>query len=471
MLRLFQIIIMFSLISLSTYGNAAKYVNDGGTNHFIYSYGTADGYNTDYLWYIPIPANIRPPVGTYNLNPNLVNQQILALKASGQTSYVLPIFNSNLGECELSGGCNDGLLDGVWGERIDNSNYSMRPQHRSNLKSIVGKVLDAGFRKIVIRFGYNSDPSTWNSWDENKYQQAWNFIVDVKRAALEEVTYRGLDYLLAPPNNMLIFDLGIEDGGTDNLHQRDAFMKRLWQDYTYTYGVDDTVGFSIAWAPGRFEKQRALLASLLLPLPKMWAVDIYDNASGALAEVYKEMKTLNNQPLIIMETNFNNATTGQEIKSALQTNDLLNISMINQWLKNSPAHFDREIIDSLVNSNTYLNYASLLAKRKMYITSTNSSYLGVKDLTCTQSNSFPCSVELVSSAPPSGKLFGIYLQLQNGGSVLVSCNTNASRLTIPWISTNPNYKFDIYEINGASCSNPKPNPGAVFRATAEATPF
>lgn len=454
------------------YVNAAKFSNYGGTNHFISSYGTTDGIGTNQSWYVPA-ANIKPPVGTYHLNSIVVDQQIAALKASGQTSYVITIFNLDIGSCYSTGACNDGLDDGVWGEVIDNSNYLMRPQHRDNLKKIVGKALDNGMKRIIIRFGYNSASSTWSAWDEKKYQQVWNFIVDARKAAIEEVNIRGMTNLLTPPNSLLIFDLGLEDGGKTG-GQWESFMKRLWQDYTYTYGVDDTVGFSIAWAQGRFAKLRALLESTYLPLPKMWAVDVYANSDIALQEIYNEMGSLKNQPLIITETYFNDALTRQQINNAMQSNDLLNISMINQW-PNQPggaynSHFTYFAIDSLSSISSFSNYISLISKRKMHITSTNADYLGVKDLNCASGANFPCNVELVWRSPPPGKRFGLYIR-KNSGYLLVWCLSGAGRGTIPWIATDPRYIFDIYEVQSTSCASPGPRPNEILRATAEATPF
>ncbi len=448
--------------------SAAKRANFGGTIHFIHSYGTTDGTNPNNTWYVPA-QNLRTPVAFFHLNPKRVLTQINSLKASGQNAYGIILHHSNIGDCEYNA-CNDGIYDGVWGEVIDNSQAGLRPQHRSNLGLVVGAALDAGFRRIYIRFAKNSSPESWTQWNETRYQQVWNFIVDARNVARAEVDRRGLSHLYASPNSILIFDLGGESGGLSG-GQLEPFMVRLWQDYVYSFGNDDTVGYSMAWAPGRFTRMKNLLATTGV-LPKMWGVDIYDNMTTGFGQMYNEMGPLRNQPIHLIETYFNRAQAAQEAQAALNQNEFLNVAFFGQWpTAPGAAHFSRPIVDSLTTTTTFSNYLStMLGVRKMHITSSNADFLGVKDIDCTTKVSFPCSVGLRWSAPPSGKKYGIYIRIP-GGTSLVQCETAAGSSTIPWISLNPDYKFDIYEINATACNHPSPNPGAILRATAEATPF
>lgn len=456
------------LLATATDAHATKRTAYGGTNHFLYAYGTTDGTNPNDTWYVPA-QNLRTPVGGYHLNSWLVDTQISAMAASGQNAYSIVIQNSNIGDCEFDA-CNDGVYDGVWGEVIDNTQYAMRAQHRANLKAIVGKALDSGMRRIYIRFGYNSSPESWPMWNEVRYQQVWNFIVDARNAAREEVAARGLTHLYPSPHNILIFDLGLEGGGLTG-GQRPAFMTRLWQDYTYTFGNDDTLGYSIAWAPGRFNGLRNLLAATGT-LPKMWGVDIYDNMTSYLGQMYAEMGSLRNQPVHLLETYFNRGQTATEIQSALNQYEFLHLGFLGQW-PTSPgsAHFSRSVVDSLTTTGTFSSYLPLMATRKMHITSQNADILGVRDVDCTTKASFPCSVNLRWGQPPSGRKYGIYIRLPGGGHSLVHCDVSARSSTVTWISTYPRYLFDVYEINAPNCSHPNPNPGAILRTTAEATPY
>ncbi len=465
---LIRLLAVTALLCLSTNAMAAKRANFGGTNHFLYAYGTTNGTNPNNTWYTPA-QNLRTPVGGYHLNPSLVQSQISASKASGQTAYTIIIHNSNIGDCEYNA-CNDGVYDGVWGEVVDNAQSSMRPQHRANLKAIVGRALDSGFRRIYIRFGYNSSPESWTQWNETRYQQVWNFMIDARNAAREEVAARGLTHLYPSPHNILIFDLGLESGGLGG-GQLQPFMVRLWQDYTYSYGNDDTLGYSIAWAPGRFSGLKNLLATTGT-LPKMWGVDIYDNMSTYLGQMYNEMGPLRNQPIHVLETYFNHAPSAQGAQTAMNQHEFLNVAAFSQW-PTSPgtSHFSQTVVDSLTTTATFSNYLSMFGVRRMHITSSNADILGVKDIDCTTKASFPCSVGLRWAKPPSGRKYGIYIRNPGGATSLVHCEAVAGSSTIPWISSNPDYKFDTYEINATTCGHPNPNAGALLRATAEATPF
>lgn len=468
-MRINIILISLTLLFIAPTAQAQKKVNFGGTNHWIYAYGTADGHNTGNSWYLPA-QNLRPTVAHYHLSSSTVDAQISGLKNSGQNAYVIFIWNKNIGSCEFTS-CNDGVADGTWGEVIDNSWSVMRPQHRTNLKAMIGKALDVGFNRIYIRFGYNSSPSSWSSWNEASYQQAWNFIVDARAAAIEVVNSKGLSAKLAHPYNLLMFDLGAEDGGLTG-GQRPAFMQRLWSDYAFTFGIDDTVGFSFAWSPGRFANNRTLLQATGI-LPKHWAFDIYSNVGSSLGSIYNEMGDLRNQPVHLLETYFNNSLISSQISGALVSNDLLNIQLIAQWPLYSGmnhGHFSKSAVDSQSSTTTFSNYSSLLSNRQVHISSSNSNLLSIKDINCAATTTWPCSVRLGWPKPPAGKRYGIYINTPAGTS-LVACEAIAGQTNINWISMNPSYVFDLYEINGTACAHPTPNPGAVKRAVGEATPY
>lgn len=473
------ILFLFLILSgLSSTSFAAKYVNDGGTNHFLYSYGTATlggDFGTG-VWYWNPGRNIRTPVAYYHLDKTIVDNQIVALKASGQTTYVVVIPDTNLFSCQSSA-CNNGYSDGVWGELIDNAyngNFSMRPQHRANLKSIVGKALDVGFRRIIIRFGRHNAPETWTSWDETKYQQTWNFLVDARNAAREEVFIRNKGHLLPYPTNILLFDLSIEDGGMPAAGQRDPLMVRLWQDYSSSFGNDDTVGFSMAWESGRFTKMIQLLSGAGVPLPKMWAASVYTNPSVDLTNIYNEMGSLKNQPFFIMEAWFNHANTKNAVAQALNNNTLQNIVSVTQWPNESPGakdrHYTTYAIDSLGSTTNFSNYSSLLAVRRMNITSTNANYLGIQDSTCGQGTAYPCSVNIFYGPAGSGR-HAIYVK--NGSNyTLMWCVTGSGQGNVPWITGNQRYIFESYDVPSSSTTCPStPNATLTLRAIAESSPF
>lgn len=482
-----KLLISFLLLSsffISFSSSAAKYVNDGGTNHFLHSYGTANlGRDINGSWYWNPGRNIRTPVAYYHLDKNLVDSQISALKASGQTTYTVVIPDTNLYSCQSSA-CNNGFQDGVWGELIDNAyngNFSMRPQHRVNIKSIIGKALDAGFKRVIVRFGRHNAPGDWVGWDETKYQQTWNFLVDARNAAREEVFIRNKSHLLSYPNNILLFDLSIEDGGSPDVGQKYPFMIRLWQDYSSAFGNDDTVGFSMAWESGRFTKMLQMLNSTGVPLPKMWAASIYTDPGTDLTNLYNEMGSLKNQPFFVLETWFNHSNTSAAIQQALNNNTLQNIASVIQWPNeyityppgtsvSQMRHYTAYAIDSLTSNTTFSSYTPLLAARRMNITSSNADYLGVQDSTCGQGSAYPCSVNLFYG-PSGSSLHAIYIK--NGSAyTLMWCVTGSGQEVVPWITGSQRYIFESYDVPAQTTTCPSsPNTSLTLRAIAEATPY
>lgn len=82
MFRQLVVVVTASILMFALPATAGKRVNFGGTNHWLYAYGTADGLNTNYSWYLPV-LNLRPTVAHYHLAPSTVASQIQALRGSG----------------------------------------------------------------------------------------------------------------------------------------------------------------------------------------------------------------------------------------------------------------------------------------------------------------------------------------------------------------------------------------------------
>lgn len=346
----------------------------------------------------------------------------------------------------------------------------MRPQHRRNLKDVVRKVLDSEFSRIYIRFSYNNSPDSWSSWDERKYQRAWGFIVDARNAAREVVIEKGLSQKLSHPNSILMFDLGGEMGGVTGGKIVD-FMKRIWRDYSSAYGVDDTVGFSFAWAPGRFSTQLGVFNSLGV-YPKHWAFDIYADFYGSISSLMSEMGVFKNQPIHILETYFNDAITASHVSQSMNSIGELNLQFLGQWplYSGGGGHFSRPAIDSFVSPVTFGNYVGFLARRKLYISSSNSYIISFGDINCSLSYNWPCSVRIRWGSPPPGRRYGIYV-VTPGGVNLVHCEASSGSSVASWISVYPYYNFDVYSMPASGCSSPHPQGGAIKVASAEVSPF
>lgn len=452
-------------ILASDVATTARPIDFGGSNHWLYAHGTADGGNTNQSWYLPA-LNLRPTLGTLEHDPGLVHQQMIAMRKAGQTTYVLPIYNKNLFACELSS-CNDGLPDGVYGDVVDSGQYAqMRPQHRANLQQIVTWAVQLGFERIVVRFFANGDPQTWAAWDEVAYQRTWNFIVDAHESARSSF---GLAWgkRKAPSYPVLVFDIGAEQAGVD-VQQMKPFIKRLWSDYVSAFGTRDTLGFSFAWEAGRFETQRAWLEETGL-LPETWAFDVYIDVQGKLDQIYAEMGSLRNQPIHILETYYNDPGVAQEIANGIDAHPLMHIESLVQWPLYSGAalnvHFSEDAVDGQTTTETFSSYAPLMAARKVFLTSDDADVIGISDVSCGATVSLPCAVELTWGAPPAGKNVGVYSRTSNGLS-LVHCEGSQGSSVFAQMGEFSSYDFEVYFVDGA-CVPSAPNAGAQHAGTAQ----
>lgn len=456
-MKLWRSIVTCALLLLASLAAHAKPVNYGGSNHWLYATGTADGSNVGNSWYLPA-QNIRPVVGMYQLNATLVQQQMAAARASGQFAYVLPIATGSLAACE-TGACNDGVIDGVWGEVSNYESSGLNVQQQNNLKAIITYANQLGFRRIVIRFNHYDSPWYWTSWNEPLYQKMWNYVwnthnmITAHRAAIGSTME-------------ILYDLGGEYGGVAQ-GQGQQFNTRLWADYVSVFSNADTLGFSIAYEPGRFTAQKAWYGGTL---PKWWAFDIYPGSTAAnsgatmtanLNSILGEMGTLRNQPIIVLESWFNDANVAGGIQNAITGNRLLNIDMVSQWPTTyTMGHFSAAIVGSLNNSSVVFgNYLPLLGARAVSYSSSNADVMAVADQTCSSTTSSPCAVTLVLGAPPAGSLNVVYVNT-GGSTVLVACQGGGD-LSIPWIGAYSSYSFSVYRI--ASC--PSVPPGGAPAAT------
>ncbi|MEZ4293579.1 MAG: hypothetical protein R3B70_01285 [Polyangiaceae bacterium] len=431
---------------------AEGFANFGGSNHWVYDYGTADGHNTNQSWYLPA-LNLRSTVPTMEHDMSDVYAQMVALRASGQTAYVIPIWNKDLRICEPHG-C-DGLPDGVWGNVVDNGAGAMRPQHRQNLAQLVQWAIGLGFERIVVRFFYNDDPETWPAWDNKRYERVRGFIFDGRQAAVDafnlawgerpEATYP-----------VLLFDLGGEQAGR-NEGQMGPFIQTLWSDYTSAFGTYDTLGFSFAWAPGRFTTQLGWLASTGV-LPERWAFDIYNGADVALSEVHAEMGELRNQPIDILETYFNDPGTAAAIGAARSALPLLNIDSVVQWPlyaadgaahPNNPPGFSQGAVDAQLTSSTFTSYAGFVASRKLFMTSSNADVMAFSNIDCGASvpsgkGAGNCTVDLYRGQAPAGMRLLVYVSTYLGTGN-IACDNPPGITPLTWVNpAYPYYDFTAY---------------------------
>jgi len=461
-ISLWSSIVLSLLISVPA--GAAQKINYAGTQHPFYDFYNIilPGVDESLRWYLPA-HNLRPTLGLYHLDPNKVKSHIQGIRNSGSTAYALNIWHTPIGRCELSA-CNDGVVDGVWGEVVDNSTGALLPQHESNLRAIVGEVIDQGFEKMYIRFAYNSNPKDWTVWEETLYQEAWNFIVDVRAVAREVVIQKNLGHKLNFPHSFLMFDLGGEDAGlfykadgSPNGQMR-PFIKRLWTNYTASFGVDDTFGFSFAWsdtAPTSWLTQQIALYEEVGVVPRYWAFDPYDGVKDSLTRAFDHLGKYRNQPLVVLETFFHDAAVLADISEALDDYEFLLLDAVVQWpvKDNGDVHISESVLDALDD-------------REMLFQSDNPSLIKTSDVNCNATTTWPCSVKLEWSNVTAGS--AIYVETPNGYGAIDCYPPAAKQIQLDWISVYPFYKFHVYQ--GGCASLPSSNP-SLITGTAEVLPF
>lgn len=445
---------------------AAKPVNYGGSNHFLYAAGSANGFGTENSWYLPA-LNIRPVLGTWHLDPELAIAQMRAARKSGQTAYVLPIWSAALAECE-SDKCNDGVKDGVWGHVVNYQEDGLNQQHQENLIEIISKASELGFKRMVIRFFHNDAIHKANEWDESLYQRIWGYIRNTHLLAQNQQSKM-------TSKMEILYDLAGEFGGLE-MGQGRQFNTRLWQDYVALFSSDDTLGFSFAYAPGRFGRQRQWYGSTL---PKWWAFDIYPGSiemvksrptvaeasqkmAASLTSIHQEMAELRNQPLIIMETFFNDEGVKNGIQTAIKEHRLINIDQVSQWPTTyGSGHFSRDIVAVLAKPESLFNhYRSLIGRRVLSYSSNNADVLAISDDNCSDSLSSPCRVTLVLGVPPEGKQYIAFATAFDGVPKMIACRGDHD-ISLDWIADLKPLQFNVYLVEQCLLKPPEEPPLAT----------
>lgn len=453
---LFILIVFFSFF-ISSESALARQIPGIGLVYFVYDLGTYNPnspISSTNNWYNP-GDNFKTPVGLYNLNPSLVNQQIANMRASGMDYVTLHIAFADLSTCVANGSCNDGDSDWVWGELVDDSQYALRPLQQQNLVSILQQIKAQGFRHVVVRFG-NYDPSSWSSWNETEYQKAWNMIVNVRKTV-----YAQLQGGLTSP----IFDLDVEAMG-DTRGQVPAYVKRLWSDYTYTYGNADTVGFSTIGNATYVSAASTWYGSIK---PSIYALDIYGDVGQGLLASAQALGSEASKPIIIMETYDNDSTTAAQLQSVLSANPGLNVIALMQWQQTRQAPCqgcDTNIAESAVQSlNTTAqisNYASIVAP--IALDESNPALLHFTDVNCAGTSTAVCTMQGNFGFQSSGSLvdYQVYVSGADGVRKLWACyGGGPSSGMATWMTRDTTIRFESFQVSSCTSSISGLTPAAV----------
>ncbi len=307
----------------------------GGTDYVIYDQG--DGIKYPNQMKLEYPKSIKSVIGSYDLNPGTVRDQLQTMCHVGQRKislivYFLPYYP----EWKLD---QNSVFISDMLPVINSYGGKLSPRQEKNVKDVVSLIAGLKttqntpcFNELQFRFAPMGDaqPLGWAAWDEVRYQENWNLVYH---------THNLIKTVTENTSLIVYFDIGAEQGGqvvgpaggTQNV----PYIKRLLADYHATFGINDTYGFSIAWAPGRFQNLIEAYDQVGIR-PNYHAVDIYDEGGVGmkpqLEALYKEMKAAGeqNKPLTIQETYYNDVLAYDQILAA--KNQLgINIHTIMQW--------------------------------------------------------------------------------------------------------------------------------------------
>lgn len=428
-----------------------------GVDYFVYDTGTYDPESPSSWpgnnWYVP-GHNFKTPIGLYQLNPSKVNQQLADMRASGMDWVTIQIQVTNL-HCETdgSGSCNDGFVDGIWGEVNDYGHYyALWPQTQQNLRDLLTQVRALGFRYVVIRF-MNYSPGVNGAFDETNYQQAWNMIVRTR-----SLVYSELQGGMTQP----LFDLDGEGPGSPSA-VRKQYDQRLWSDYTYTYGNNDTVGFSIIADDYHLSNGLPWFGSIK---PKIYAFDIYGDVGSGLLKAWNALgASEQGKPILIMETYYDDAQTATQIKNALAAHPGIHLLGILQWettrevpCSGCDTNIRGSVLSALNTVGQTANYAPVLSKFSS--ASSNPSVISAHDVNCGTTTGSVCEVALTMNRLGTAPYYKVYVRNPGGSPKLWTCQGGTHTGGANWIKRNTTYQFTYFAVNACGDSVDSTSPDA-----------
>ncbi len=283
---------------------AAGAIWKGGSNYAITTAGEYLTNPNEDTW----TSGVKPVIGTYHHNPDLVRSQLRAMYRNGQRQIALFLWYTQIPEGQGT--------ERTRGHVVSSRGGALSEQHKQNLRNLIRDVENTGFTSLQFRFANQG-----SCWTDADYQVCWNFVYNTTKLVLSSVTK--LD---------TIFDLDNESGGKPDENLK-VFSDRLWWDFNRSdlKNSAKTYAFSMQAAPGRLtELVRGL--DKRGPRPRVYAFTIYDQIYQRLKEISRELNALGEKgkEIIIQETYFNDAFVAEEFRRA-SVDFGLKIRCIMQW--------------------------------------------------------------------------------------------------------------------------------------------
>lgn len=260
---------------------------------------------SDYAWY-QLSGCTREPYGViynYNTATAFINSQLQQMYNAGQRRIKIPIYFGH--------GLNTGTV-------MDSAGGNLHPQFRMNLTNLLAEIKSIGFQEADIGMypvGENvvlNNMTNWSTWNEALFQETWNLIYNLRPIFVASGIPYKIDLLneSIPSKYLKNYGVSLE------------FDQRLWNDYVYTFGKSDTVGFSIIPTSDRLAEVANVYGTSSFGnqgYPNVYDLHIYANANIAVINANQVFNSQgHNPPWIIGESFYNDAQESSELISGIQ---------------------------------------------------------------------------------------------------------------------------------------------------------
>lgn len=312
-------------------GGGSNYISYGEMKSYLDSYRL----DSDSGKYKFDASLLRPVIGTYHLDPNRVDSQLATMAHSGQKLISLPLWFATIKETKT------GTSEGFRNHFVDSKGGALQPQQQENLKRLVKKIRELGYKTIIIRFGPQgkNNPYEWTEFEEDIFRENFRFIRST--VALIEQELEGSD-------TKFLVDLGMELGGNVKGENK-VYVQRTWQLFCSEHkNCGDFAYFSINPVPPAVQPRIKNLYNWLIvinsPLPKIYAVDTYGYGGGAkkpvmdwnvyaqLMDVYAELDKVGqgDKRILIQEAFYNDAKSIEDVRKFQERTHARLLSIV-QW--------------------------------------------------------------------------------------------------------------------------------------------
>lgn len=308
----------------------------------VYANYSAGNYNVD-----PVAdqgKTLKSVILDFHRNPSLVKYQLETMYKNGQRGIALILYFVYSGHAPNQ-------PEDRWYHSVVPVNGKLSTLHESNLRQILKIIKDVGYTTLIFRFGGQggaypgaADGGWRNTWYEDRYQEAWNLLVNTRDVIESELSnsqvkrWYDLHAELACPANA---DCG----------QNREYMRRMWLDYRKAFGSTptDTYGFSIVPNDTVFSEMMNIYDNAkdendVSARPPMYAFDVYGKGfdKDATPNIYTEYEFLDyiqdeihaaeesDKPIIIQESFYNDYVAMLNFWNARNVLNL-NIRAIYQW--------------------------------------------------------------------------------------------------------------------------------------------